>query len=107
MGRPAHALALRSSIESAFDTAKRKRRAEGFSVSGAQPGVYLEVESLPNWELAIASLEKRRAKDPNKHIEVVAVSVREAQDRGTAPQPTQHAAVFVPDGQLDHFLDQL
>lgn len=76
-GRPAHAAELRESLESAIDTAKQRRAAAGYSVTGAKPGVYLEFESLPGWKLAIGSMEKRLARDRHKHVEVVAVSERE------------------------------
>lgn len=107
LGRPAHAAALESSFESAVDTAKQRRTAAGFSVTGAKPGVYLEFESLPGWELALSSMEKRRTKDPHRHIEVVAVSEREAEPADGSAKPSQHAAVFVPDGEVRHFLKQL
>jgi hypothetical protein len=105
LGRAAHAAALRSSLDFAVDTAKQRRIAAGFSVSGAKPGVYLEFESLPNWDLALGSMEKRRAKDRHKHIEVVAVSERDAV-HGDGSE-LQVATVFVPDGQISHFLSRL
>lgn len=99
IGRHAHGLTLRTSIESAVETAKQRRTSAGFSVISAQPGIYLEFESLPGWELALNSMEKRRAKERHRHIEVVAVSADEVS--------RQHAAVFVPDGEVGHFLTQL
>jgi hypothetical protein len=108
IGRPAHAAALESSIESAVISAKHRKSAAGFSISGAKPGVYLEFESLPGWPLAVASMEKRRAKDPHRHIEVVAVSERTTSGGdGEDAEPAQHAVVFVPDGEVRHFLKQL
>ena len=108
IGRPAHAAALKSSFEKAVDDASRRRSSVGFEISDVQPGVYLEFESLPGWELAVASLENTRSKDRYKHIEVIAVSKRSVVDvEGESTRHTQHAAVFVPDGQVKYFLNQL
>ena len=102
-GRSAHAAILRTSLERAVAATKHKRGAAGFSVTGAKPGVYLEFESFPGWDLAVKSLENGTGKDRSAHIEVVAVSSRETEDLGA----TQHAAVFVPEGKVGHFLNQL
>jgi len=107
IGRLAHAAALESAFESAIGAAEQRRTAAGFSVTGAKPGVYLEFESQPGWELALASMEKRQAKDPHRHIELVAVSEREVESGSEPAKPSQYAAVFVPDGEVGHFLDRL
>lgn len=108
VGRPGHAALLNASIESAVDEGAVRRAAVGFDVLSAKPGVYLKFESLPGWELAVASLENTRSKDPQKRIEVVAVSSTPTLGEDNAAEPTaQRATVFVPDGQVGHFLKQL
>lgn len=110
-GRPAHAQELRSALERAKAEAAQHRADATISVQNAQPGIYLEFEAVPGWELALDGLERRRGKDPSKHIEVVSVDERASassqSSSGAAAQPTQHATVFVPEGQLSHFLGRL
>jgi hypothetical protein len=36
--------------------------------------MYLEFESFPGLDLALQSMERRRAKDPRRHIELLAVT---------------------------------
>lgn len=105
-GRPAHAAALKGSIDKAINEAETRQTSTAIDVSGAKPGLYLEFESFPGWELAIGSLENRRAKDPHKHVEVVAVSERTVGE-GDSATTAQVAAVFVPEGEVGHFLKQL
>lgn len=105
IGRPAHGVALRSSLRKAVDEAT-ERRAGASAVRGASPGVYLEFESFPGWELAIPSLEDKKPKDPRKHIEVVAATERPPKREGEEDVP-QRAVVFVPEGQVGKFLEKL
>lgn len=107
VGRPAHAAALTKALESARDTAALRRTTLSVDVTGAQPGLYLEFESFPGWELAIGSLENKHAKDPLRHIEVVAVNNDEPKDDSEPKTTRQRAAVFVPEGQVAHFVKQL
>lgn len=106
-GRPAHAAALTQALESARDAAALRRTTPAVQVIGAQPGLYLEFESFPGWELAVSSLENKRSKDPLRHIEVVAVNTDGPSDESQTKTGKQRAAVFVPEGQLSHFIKQL
>lgn len=106
-GRPAHSAALTKALESARDTAALRRTTQSVEVTGAQPGLYLEFESFPGWDLAISSLENKRAKDPLRHIEVVAVNTDKPKDDSESKTAKQRAAVFVPEGQVAHFVKQL
>ena len=106
VGRLAHAGNLQRAINAAADTAKERRTATAIDVDGATSGLYLEFESFPGWELALGSLEKRLAKDTRRHIEVVAVS-HHLEGEGDTATIKQHAAVFVPDEEVGHFLKQL
>ena len=72
-------------------------RAEGVSVSGAKPGAYIEFESQPGVPLNLTSLEDMRA-----GIELVAVTEHETDE--PQPRKVQRAEVFVPDGQVGHFI---
>lgn len=105
-GRPAHGKALADAIEEATTRAAQRRDAAAVDIAGATPGIYLEYESFPGWELALQSMESRRTKDPRRHIELVAVT-EHLEGEGDAAVRTQRAAVFVPDGEVGHFLRQL
>lgn len=105
-GRPAHGKSLAQAIENATNQAKRRRAAADIQVTGAISGIYLEFESFPGGELALQSMEKRRANDARQHVELVAVK-EHVKREGDATVRTQHASVFVPDPKLGHFLDQL
>lgn len=107
IGRAAHGRGLTASIEKASTHAERRRREAGFEVSGAKPGIYLEIHSFPGFDLKTASLESKRAKDPHQHIELVAVSKRTSRQESGSSVTTQHATVFVPEGKTRHFLNQL
>lgn len=107
VSRPAHATALKQAFESAVGDAQQRRLDAGIQVHGAVPGVYVEFEAIPGWELAVASLE-HSTKDPQKRIEVVAVTYAPPPpDAPPATRPVQHATVFVPDGQIAHFIRRL
>lgn len=105
IGRPAHGRALELALETAVRTAQLRRAAATIDVRGSTPGVYVEFQSFPGWELALESMEKQ-AKDPRKHIEIVAVS-EHAEGEGDQAATTQHAAIFVPDGEVDHYKKRL
>ena len=102
IGRPAHAATLSASLTHAVSSASARRAALGVTVHDASPGVFIEFESVPGWELAIQSLEHTAPRDPLRKIEVVAAS-----DLSSAPGSTQRATVFVPDGQISHFVRRL
>jgi hypothetical protein len=74
-------------------------------IAGATPGMYLEFESFPGWDLALQSMEKRRVRDARRHIEILAVT-EHVEGEGDAAARTQRAAVFVPDSEIGHFLGQ-
>lgn len=102
-GRPAHGAKLAKSLRLAERDAKKQRAAAGFEVHGAKPGVYLQFESAPGVPLLVSSLE-----DLRKGIEVVAVTseVAVASRAGEQPLTTERATVFVPDGQVKHFISR-
>lgn len=105
-GRPSHGKFLEDAIKAAEKDAMERRKGVAVEINGATPGIYLEFESFPGLELALKSMEHRRAKDPRRHIELVAVKERAAGEGGPVVR-TQRAAVFVPDGELPHFFQQL
>lgn len=105
-GRFAHGQLIESAIKEAASRATQRRDAAAIAVSGAAPGMYLEFESFPGWDLALQSMEKRRTKDQRRHIELVAVTEHAEGEVDTAVR-TQRAVVFVPDGEVGHFLGQL
>lgn len=105
-GRASHGTTLKRAVEAAVNAVDRRRATTSIDVDGATPGMYLEFESFPGWELAVSSMENRRAKDARRHIEVVAVTDH-IEGEGDSAVRTQRAAVFVPDGQVGHFLGQL
>jgi len=105
-GRHSHGKTLEDAIEDAAARAAQRRDAAAVDIAGATPGMYLEFESLPEWDLALQSMESRRARDPRRHIELVAVT-EHVEGEGEAARRTQRAAVFVPEGEVGHFLRQL
>jgi len=106
VGRRAHSTSLEHAIEIADESARKRREAASIDIVGATPGIYLEFESFPGWDLALQSMETQRAKDARRHIELVALT-EHAEGEGDAAIRTQRAAVFVPDGEVRHFLGQL
>lgn len=106
IGRPAHGKALELALATAVRTAQLRRDATTINVRGSIPGVYVEFRSFPGWELALSSMENKRAKDQRKHIEVVAVT-EHVEGEGDEASTTQHAAIFVPDGRAEHHLNRL
>ncbi|MEM6792121.1 MAG: S8 family peptidase [Myxococcota bacterium] len=93
-------------MDGAATRAAQRRDAATVEISGATPGMYLEFASFPGWNLALQSMEKRRARDPRRHIEVVAVTEQVEGERD-AEVRIQRAAVFVPEAEVGHFLRQL
>lgn len=100
--RAAHAEVLKESLETAETIAKKRRKAVGIEVRGAKPGLYIEFESQPGIELNHSSLGNKK-----KGIELVAVTEAEIDSGDKKGQRLQRAAVFVPDGQLKHFVERL
>lgn len=98
--RPAHGAALKQSMELAVDQAAERREAAanaGVTVHGAVPGLYVQFESQPGVALKLASLE-----DARSGIELVAVTHSETTE--SEPKGIQHAVVFIPDGEVKHFI---
>ena len=87
--RGPHAAALQRQIDELRDVAEFAREAQ--QAAGMEDGLGLQVEfeSFPDIELAFESLARERS-----GIELL--NVRHEDNR-------THAAVFVPDGKLDHF----
>ena len=105
-GRPTHGKSLEDAIKGAAARATQRRNAAAIDIAGATPGMYLEFEAFPGWALALQSMEKRRTKDPRRHIELVAVT-EHVEGEGNTAVRIQRATVFVPDGEVGHVLGQL
>jgi hypothetical protein len=97
-GRAAHAAVLQQQLRAAVDEAAARRA--HLPLPGPLPGVRVEFESLPEWPLMLQELESRKARDPAKQITILAAQT-------TGAPPIQRATVFVPHGQIGHFLEQL
>lgn len=97
--RPARGEALAKALEDAVVAAAQRRTDAGFTVHGAAPGLYVQFESEPDVPLALESLESA-----SQHIELVAVS--HAQTPETPPRRIERATVFVPEGNVKHFLER-
>ena len=107
-GRPAHGAVLKNALEQAAAIVGERRDGVSLEIDGARPGLYVEFESFPGWELAIPSLESTGGKDPHARIEVVAV--RQHTVPATEASPTtviERATVLIPDGKVSTFLRQL
>ena len=94
--RQQHGASLRAALLAAEQEAIASRQAQPIAVHGAAPGVYVQFDSPPGIELKLESLEDKR-----KGIEVVAVRTARLQPE---QPPVQRATVFVPDGQVKHFI---
>lgn len=94
--RPAHARTLSEALRQAATQAAEQRAAVGVTIKGAEPGVYVLFESPPDVELKLESLEDRR-----KGIELRAVQNIQTEPNGPV---VQVAAVYVPEGQVRHFV---
>ncbi len=76
-------------------------------MADARPGIYIEVESIPDWELALNGLHKGRGPDRHEHAEVVAVRREEvASADGSTTATIERATVFIPEGKVGSFLKQ-
>ena len=106
-GRAAHSAMLIESLDDAQRMVSERRASQSVEVAGAKSGFYLEFESFPGLELAIGSLEYRRRKDPLRHIELVAVNTDMPEGDSESSAAKQRAAVFVPEGEVGHFIKQL
>lgn len=102
-GRPSHGAKLKASLEQAQLDAEARRAAIAFEVPGAEPGLYVQFQSVPGISLNLPSLE-----DQKKRIEVVAVAedIIAPTDEEKQPRFVQRATVFVPDGQVKHFISR-
>lgn len=101
MGRPAHGKELTRLLERAELDSVARRSTAGVSVTGAKTGLYIEIDSQPNVPLATSSLQ-----DLRKGIEVT--NQRDFKiAEGETETVVQRATVFVPDGQLSHFVKRL
>lgn len=94
--RPAHAVALKASLQLAQQQATQRRAAVDINIEGARPGIYVEFDSAADIPLKLESLENKRL-----GIELVAVKQVPSDVEG---EVRQHATVFVPDGALKHFV---
>lgn len=92
--RRQHAATLGAALREAERESAQEREALGITVHGAEPGLYIQFESVPGVELKLDSLEDKR-----QGIELVAVQTVEQPGQA----PVQLATVFVPDGRLTHF----
>jgi hypothetical protein len=71
----------------------------------ARRGIYVEVEAIPGWDLAISSFEQTQGRDPHQRVEVVAVRTDISPATLTTPEMTiQRATVFIPDGKVTSFV---
>ncbi len=101
-GRPAHGTKLKASLLRAEREVKKARAAAGFEVHGAEPGLYVQFESVPGIPLNVSSLEDQR-----KGIEVVAATAQALPDETRQDKRAvvvERATVFVPEGQVKHFI---
>jgi len=94
-----HARALTRSLEQAEVQGEERRSQVEISVTGAQPGLYVQFESQPGFELKLESLESKR-----EGIEVVAVHAPLQAPSDAIMAAPQRATVFVPEGATGHFL---
>ena len=95
---------LRDALRQAERDAQR-RRAAAATVADARPGIYVQFESFPGWDLALKSFEQVGAKDPHQRVEVSAVRTDVIPATATTPETNiQRATVFVPDGKVASFL---
>ncbi|MBI4862484.1 MAG: S8 family peptidase [Candidatus Riflebacteria bacterium] len=93
--RARHSATLLEALAKAERESRGDRDRVDIVVQGAEHGLYVEFESPAGVELKLDSLEDKR-----KGIELVAVRIVEARDQ----ESVQRATVFVPDGQLKHFV---
>lgn len=76
-------------------------------MADARPGIYVEVESIPDWDLALNKFDKVRGRDRHEHAEVFAVRREEvASADGSTMATVERATVFIPEGKVGSFLKQ-
>ena len=92
-----HSTRLRQSLSRAADQAATERHPT-LRVDGAISGIYVQFEAVPDFELALTSLEPQQGK---VHPELRAVT-----EHVVNGQTIQLATVFVPDGWVGKFLDR-
>ena len=90
--RRKHADGLKAALSDAAAQADERRDQAAVTVTNADPGLYVQFNSQPDFELALESLENKR-----KGIELVAVV-----DVGAV----QRATVFIPRGEVKYFLQR-
>lgn len=90
--RRKHADGLKAAIADAATQADERRELLDVTVTNAEPGLYVQFDSQPDFHLELESLENK-----SKGIEVVAVL-----DVGKQ----QRATVFVPRGQVKYFVQR-
>lgn len=93
--RRSHGRELAVKLETARDEAIAARSNAPIAIS-EHPGVYIQFQSIPGFDLKLESMENRR-----RGIEVV--SVRNMIREGF---PVELATVFVPEGQVGYFLSR-
>jgi hypothetical protein len=59
--RRRHAAALKSALRDAVQEAGERRQATDLVVHGAEPGIYVEFDGQPGFELKLESLEDKRS----------------------------------------------
>jgi hypothetical protein len=107
IGRPAHGAALKTALLQTEADAKSRRAHAGMTVAGAIPGIYVQFESRPGIALNVSSLENLRPRDAKTQITLVACTQHEAvSDNDRKPVRVEQATVFVPDGQVKHFVSR-
>ena len=95
--RVAHGDHLSQQLRSAFDDAKSRRTPEReIEVEGTIDGIYVQFESIPDFELALHSLEPRRA--------AIHPELRAVKNVTLDSREVQQATIFVPDQQVSSFL---
>lgn len=96
---------MTAALRLAVNEAGQRRAASTVTVPDARPGIYVEVESIPGWDLALNGFEKGqkgRVPDRHEHSEVVAVR----QELGSDGAPVERATVFIPEGKVGAFVKQ-
>lgn len=97
--REYHGRVLKQSFEAAAIAGHQRRADAGIQVPGAFPGIYVQIESQPGVSLELSTLEHMQ-----KGIEVVAVTY--ARTNEPEPRLIELATVFVPEGQVKHFISR-
>ncbi|MDQ3262072.1 MAG: S8 family peptidase [Myxococcota bacterium] len=83
---------MKSALQDAASRADERRAEADITVASAEPGLYVQFDSQPGFELQLDSLESKR-----QGIELVAV---------TTSAELQRATVFIPRGKVKHFVSR-